>query len=80
MMPVKKKIEFEIETSGAHHCSNDCDGITWFPPGAPPQFDTDYKWEDRSVLCRFFGKVLTWDKRRKYNGYVRCPQCRGEGA
>lgn len=56
-----RRVAVEVFTSGDRHCSNDCPHMAG---GAG------------SMSCELFSRELTWNKRRKYNGYQRAEECR----
>jgi hypothetical protein len=57
----------DVEINGWKHCDNSC-------PFMDNTMDTAGTWTARCTL--FDGTPLTWDKRRKSNGYKRCRECR----
>jgi hypothetical protein len=59
-----------IESS--RHCNNECPHIR-FPGKSTPE---DMTSQDVKAFCHIFEKDLSWDRKKKYNGYKRCKECR----
>lgn len=59
ILPVVVGVDVTTSTNG--HCSNDCD---WMEGTA-----------NSNMSCKLFHELLTWDKRRKVDGYKRTEGC-----